>query len=96
MNTNLRITVIFQFNSGEFGIVYKGLLKRSFSESFSQTVAVKTLKGNYIVKELINSNFNRINQFYHSNTAVYSIMFTYCNFPVTACSQSARSVVATE
>ena len=31
--------------SGEFGIVYKALLKRSFAEGFTETVAVKTLKG---------------------------------------------------
>ena len=29
--------------TGEFGVVYKGLLKR---DSFNETVAVKTLKGN--------------------------------------------------
>jgi hypothetical protein len=33
--------------SGEFGIVYKGLLKKSFNEQFTETVAVKTLKGQY-------------------------------------------------
>ena len=33
------------FNVGEFGIVYKGLLKKGFNEGFSETVAVKTLKG---------------------------------------------------
>lgn len=31
--------------AGEFGIVYKGLLKKGFNEGFSETVAVKTLKG---------------------------------------------------
>ena len=30
---------------GEFGIVYKGLLKKGFSEGYSESVAVKTLKG---------------------------------------------------
>lgn len=30
---------------GEFGIVYKALLKKGFIESYSETVAVKTLKG---------------------------------------------------
>ena len=29
-------------NTGEFGVVYEGLLRR---DSFSETVAVKTLKG---------------------------------------------------
>ena len=32
-------------STGEFGIVYKGYLKRRFSDSASETVAVKTLKG---------------------------------------------------
>ena len=36
------------FNSGEFGIVYKGLLQKGFSEAFSEIVAVKTLKGNIV------------------------------------------------
>lgn len=34
--------------AGEFGIVYKGLLRRGFSENFSETVAVKTLKGTWV------------------------------------------------
>lgn len=39
------ITVAIFFSTGEFGIVYRGLLKKSFTEGFSKTVAVKTLKG---------------------------------------------------
>ena len=31
---------------GEFGIVYKAFLKSSFSDTISDTVAVKTLRGN--------------------------------------------------
>lgn len=31
---------------GEFGIVYKARLSKGFNKSFSETVAVKTLKGN--------------------------------------------------
>ena len=38
--------------SGEFGIVYKGMLKRSFSEGYSETVAVKTLKGKLQAKRI--------------------------------------------
>ena len=34
--------------SGEFGIVYKGLLKKGFTETYTETVAVKTLKGTYL------------------------------------------------
>ena len=37
---------------GEFGIVYKGLLKTSFTEQFTETVAVKTLKG-FVQEELV-------------------------------------------
>ena len=33
--------------AGEFGIVYKALLKRGFGEGYNETVAVKTLKGTY-------------------------------------------------
>ena len=32
-------------HAGEFGIVYKGMLKKGFIEGYSETVAVKTLKG---------------------------------------------------
>ncbi len=39
---------------GEFGIVYKALLKRSFTENFNETVAVKTLRG-FIEIELVTS-----------------------------------------
>ena len=38
--------------SGEFGIVYKANLKRSFTEQYSETVAVKTLKG-FMERELV-------------------------------------------
>ena len=30
---------------GEFGIVYRGILKRGFSDTIGDTVAVKTLRG---------------------------------------------------
>ena len=39
--------------SGEFGIVYKSLLKKSFYENVTETVAVKTLKGKIIVRNLV-------------------------------------------
>ena len=39
------VTTKLKFCTGEFGIVYKGLLKKSFTQAFSETVAVKTLKG---------------------------------------------------
>ena len=35
--------------SGEFGIVYKALLKKGFIEGYTETVAVKTLKGTLLV-----------------------------------------------
>lgn len=38
------------FTVGEFGIVYKGQLKKGFSENYSEPVAVKTLKGIYGVQ----------------------------------------------
>ncbi len=38
--------------SGEFGIVYKAQLKARFNERFTETVAVKTLKG-FLQKELV-------------------------------------------
>ena len=34
--------------AGEHGIVYKAKLSRGFGQPFSQAVAVKTLKGEYI------------------------------------------------
>ena len=37
---------------GEFGIVYKGLLKQNFKEGFTEIVAVKTLKG-FLQTELV-------------------------------------------
>ena len=36
---------IHAFHAGEFGIVYKALLRKSFTQAYSETVAVKTLKG---------------------------------------------------
>ena len=32
---------------GEFGVVYRGVLKSGFSDTIGDTVAVKTLRGNY-------------------------------------------------
>ena len=37
---------MYLHHAGEFGIVYKGVLKKGFDEAYSETVAVKTLKGN--------------------------------------------------
>ena len=34
------------YNTGEFGIVYKGYLQKSPGDAIIDTVAVKTLKGN--------------------------------------------------
>ena len=34
------------FNTGEYGIVYKGRLAKGFNTAFSEVIAVKTLKGN--------------------------------------------------
>lgn len=45
---SLKFTVVLQIlfiYTGEFGIVYKAQLKSTFNDTFSQTVAVKTLKG---------------------------------------------------
>lgn len=39
------IAIMKTRSSGEFGIVYKALLKTSFDKDFSETVAVKMLKG---------------------------------------------------
>ena len=33
------------FGIGEFGVVYKGYIKKGYSEALRETVAVKTLKG---------------------------------------------------
>ena len=38
--------------SGEFGVVYKGSLKQCDETGFSETIAVKTLKG-FLHKELV-------------------------------------------
>ena len=43
---------VMSIYSGEFGIVYKSLLKISFQDPFSETVAVKTLKGKIIVMNI--------------------------------------------
>ena len=44
--------IVFLPNAGEFGIVYKALLKQAFNEQYSETVAVKTLKG-FVYEDLI-------------------------------------------
>ncbi len=37
--------LLLPFHPGEFGIVYKAKLRKGFNEDYSETVAVKTLKG---------------------------------------------------
>ncbi len=39
-------------SSGKFGVVYRALLKKGFQQGFTETVAVKTLKG-FIQKKLV-------------------------------------------
>ena len=39
--SHLNLTIVL----GEFGIVYKALLKEGYNKKYSETVAVKTLKG---------------------------------------------------
>jgi len=34
---------------GEYGIVYKGRLSKEFNTAFSETIAVKTLKGEFLI-----------------------------------------------
>ncbi len=42
----MNVKILAQLNfAGEFGIVYKGLIKKGFSDTISDSVAVKTLKG---------------------------------------------------
>ena len=43
--TECVLTLIFFSSLGEFGIVYKARLSKGFNKSFSEVVAVKTLKG---------------------------------------------------
>ena len=38
-------SICSSFSQGEFGVVYKGYLKREVNDSAGDTVAVKTLKG---------------------------------------------------
>ena len=45
------IVVIFP---GEFGVVYRGLLKCYFSDTIGDTVAVKTLRGSYETELFLN------------------------------------------
>ena len=43
-------TYIFTLFSGEFGIVYKARLSKGFNRPYSEVVAVKTLKGVYVMR----------------------------------------------
>ena len=47
--------IISKSMSGEFGIVYKSLLKKRFNENVTETVAVKTLKGKIIIHNFRNA-----------------------------------------
>ena len=43
--SNIADTIGSPLISGEFGVVYKGYLKKCFCDAVSEAVAVKTLKG---------------------------------------------------
>ena len=54
---------------GEFGIVYRAMLKQPFDRYFSEVVAVKTLKGfphNELVKDLL-KECDKMKEFDHPN-----------------------------
>ena len=57
--------------SGEFGIVYRGLLKKNISEAFSEVVAVKTLKG----KSILNAKYKYI--FNRANSSIFAAWLEY-------------------
>ena len=46
-SASIIIIIIITYNSGEFGIVYKGYLA---GQHIGETVAIKTLKGSYSIQ----------------------------------------------